>query len=263
MKNQDSTSHKKVSVSPRAGLVILIVFVILSVMMFAFSALFSSEGFSDAMANASAEESSDNSAVNNDKMTIIIDAGHGGEDPGAVANNVKEKEVNLKISKKLEELFSNSGYKVVMTRKDDVLLYNQGEESQKKQHDLKNRVAVAGEYENPVFISIHANKFYLESCKGAQVFFGKNEQSSKLADSIQSNIKTLQTDNERVIKDGTQTTFILNRLTCPAVLIECGFLSNGEDAKNLQSEEYINSLAESIYSGFTSWLESSQNVNKE
>lgn len=244
---------KKELVSPKTGLYLLIIFVLLMVIMFAFSALFSSEGFSDAMAENS------NIAVgdvkdDNGKITIVIDAGHGGEDPGAVVGDLCEKEINLIIAKKLEKLFSVGDYNVVLTRSEDVLLYNEGEENKKKQYDLKNRAEIAQSYEKPVFVSIHVNKFYLSSCKGAQVFYADNQLSQGLAESIQSSIKLLQNDNNREAKNGSSTVYLLERLNCPAVLVECGFLSNESDANSLSDEKYTDELSVLIYKGIIEWI---------
>ncbi len=252
MKNEE-LSAKKNSVSPKTGFLLLIIFILLMVIMFAFSALFSSEGFSDAFV-PSYSQNVEEVEEKKKGFTVIIDAGHGGEDPGAVANNAIEKEINLNIAKKLGELFSLGDYNVYLTRTEDVLLYNVGEENQKKQHDLKNRVLAAQSFENPIFISIHANKFYLTSCKGAQVFYGTSPLSISLADSIQNSIRIIQKDNKRVTKDGTKTVYILERLQCPSVLVECGFLSNSEDAALLTSEEYTSSLAVLIYKGIIEWI---------
>ena len=243
----------KESVSPKTGLLLLIIFVLLTVIMFAFTSLFSSEGFSDALA-----EQSDVEAVfipqKEKRLTIIIDAGHGGEDPGAVVGDICEKDINLLIAKKLEKLFSVGDYNVVMTRSEDNMLYNKGEEDKKKQYDLKNRADIAEDYENVVFISIHMNKFYLNSCKGAQVFFSNNELSLSLAESIQSSIKLLQSDNNRVPKNGASTVYLLGRLKCPTVLVECGFLSNERDASSLLDESYTDELSVLIYKGIIEWI---------
>ncbi len=244
---------KKELVSPKAGLLLLIIFVLLAVIMFAFSALFSSEGFSDAF-NAETSENLQSNFSERKKLTIIIDAGHGGEDPGAVVGELKEKELNLLLSKKLEQLFSLTDYNIVLTRKEDVLLYNLGEEDKKKQYDLKNRAEIASSYENAVFVSIHMNKFYLESCKGAQVFYSDAELSHSLAESIQSSVKILQTENHREAKAGAETIYLLEKLTCPAVLVECGFLSNKDDAADLSSDDYTSRLAVLIYKGIVDWI---------
>ncbi len=245
--------YKKESVSPKAGLFLLIIFVLLSIIMFAFSSLFSSEGFTDAFVETGIEHVED--IVPKDKrFTIIIDAGHGGEDPGAVVGDLKEKDINLEVSKKLFELFQICDYNVVLTRSKDVLLYNAGEEEHKKQYDLKNRAEIAESFENAAFVSVHMNKFYLSSCKGAQTFYGKSPLSKTLAESIQESMKLLQTDNKREVKDGVSTVYLLERLNCPAVLVECGFLSNDEDAALLSSDEYTSKLAVSIYKGIVEWI---------
>lgn len=197
--------------------------------------------------------------IEKDAVTIIIDAGHGGEDPGAVANGLIEKELNLKIAKRLQAILSSNGYQTVMTRTEDNLLYNQGEEDHKKYYDLRNREAIAEGYENSVFVSIHLNKFPAEYCKGLQAFYSENnEESLTLSETIQSYAKILQTDNKRNVKNGTDTIYLLENLDMPAVLIECGFLSNYNEAQLLKNDEYINALAMSIYCGIADYLEFNQ-----
>ena len=98
------------------------------------------------------------------------------------------------------------------------------------------------------------NKFYLESCKGAQVFHSDNEKSQKLAEGIQNSLRLLQTDNNRIEKNGSSTMFLLERLKCPAVLIECGFLSNSQNARELTNEEYASKIAFLIYKGILEWI---------
>lgn len=187
---------------------------------------------------------------------IIIDAGHGGEDPGAVANEQIEKELNLEISLILKHLFESCGYEVVLTRDDDKLLYFEGEHNKKKYHDLRNRVQVANNYNNSVFVSIHMNKYSAEYCKGLQTFYTtRNPQSIILAESIQENVRFLQADNKRTIKDSKDTIYILQNIKSPSVLIECGFLSNIEEANLLKDTKYKVSLSLSIYSGITEYTE--------
>lgn len=244
---------KKYNASPKTGLLLFIIFILLMIIMFAFSSLFSSEGFSDAFVEKDNVEINGN-VESDSRFTIIIDAGHGGEDPGAVANGLCEKDINLLLAKKLESLFSVCDYNIVLTRKEDVLLYNAGQENKKKQYDLKNRAEIASSYENSVFVSIHMNKFYLTSCKGAQVFYGNNPKSQSLAEYIQASIKLLQSDNERKAKNGASTVYLLERLKCPTVLVECGFLSNENDANMLSDEEYTDELAVLIYKGLIEWI---------
>ena len=194
---------------------------------------------------------------------MIIDAGHGGEDPGATDNGVKEKDLNLAVAKKLGAFFALSDVDVVYTRTTDTLLYGKGQEKSKKQYDLKNRVAIAEKYENAILISIHMNKFSVKSCKGLQTFYyNKNADSKALAGFIQTESKLLQPFNDREIKDENGTIYLLENTTKPAVLIECGFISNESEAKLLQSEEYQCKLAFAIFSGISKWMSSNDTRQK-
>lgn len=188
--------------------------------------------------------------------TIILDAGHGGEDPGAIANGVIEKEINLSVVEKIADFLKLSGYPVVLTRTEDRLLYNSGEENQKKYYDLYNRVRIAKGESTPVFVSIHMNKFPMESCFGLQSFYSLNNVWSKhLAEKIQEASKLAIPSNTRVSKPDENTIFVLKHLDTPAVLVECGFLSNTEEASLLSTEAYKEELAFSIYNGIISFLE--------
>ena len=192
-----------------------------------------------------------------EKITVIIDAGHGGEDGGAVGiSGTLEKDINLALSYKLNELFSLTDIDTVMTRYDDSLLYTDSQSNRKKYYDLRNRAKVALMYDNPVFISIHQNKFPVSKYKGLQVYYSENNAKSKtIADLIQSNVVLhIQNDNNRKTKEAGGSIYLMNALECPAVLIECGFLSNREDEKNLNDEEYQNRLAFVIFSSVMSCL---------
>ena len=196
------------------------------------------------------------------KITIIIDAGHGGEDPGAVANGSTEKDLNLSVSKKLATYLTLSGYHVIMTRTDDRLLYNDGEEAQKKYFDLYNRVELAESFDNSIFISIHMNKYPLESCKGLQTFYStNNELSTVLATWIQNTSKALMPNNNRQIKADQGTIFLLKNLKIPAILVECGFLSNKEEALLLTKDAYQNKLALVLSSGIINYIKESEQAN--
>lgn len=187
---------------------------------------------------------------------IIIDPGHGGEDCGATSDGYIEKDLNLAISFKLRDVFKAFGYEVVLTRIDDTMLYRDGEEHRKKFHDLQNRVLFANTYSDAVFISVHMNKFPASYCKGLQTFYSENNSKSKqIAETIQQSARLLQQDNNRKIKSGQDTIYILNKLQMPAVLVECGFLSNNEDAKLLSDDEYQKLLAFSIYCGVAEGME--------
>ncbi|MBR6633635.1 MAG: N-acetylmuramoyl-L-alanine amidase [Clostridia bacterium] len=177
-------------------------------------------------------------------QTVVIDAGHGGKDGGASVGEVYEKNLNLEISHKVAQFLSLYNVNVVMTRSEDSLLAEDSSNN-KKRDDLFNRVKIAKQYEDPVFVSIHMNKFPQEKYKGLQVFFsGNNPYSESLALMIQSNVKEyLEDDNDRNVKRAGASIYVLDRLLCPSVLIECGFLSNPDDLNKLQSEEYQNALA--------------------
>lgn len=189
-------------------------------------------------------------------ITIILDAGHGGEDPGAIDHGVLEKELNLAITTKLAQFLQLSGNPVILTRSDDRLLYNSGEENRKKYYDLYNRWQLTKRYEPAVFISIHMNKFPSASCKGMQTFYSLNHpDSEQLAEYLQNASKLVMPDNRRLIKSDQNTIFLLKNLKIPAVLIECGFLSNAEEAANLSDSEYQDRLAFALYCGISAYLE--------
>ena len=187
--------------------------------------------------------------------TFVIDPGHGGEDPGAVTEGCIEKNLNLSVASFLGDFMRLSGENVMMTRENDVLLYKDGEEKRKKFHDLKNRLDIASSAENGVYIGIHMNKFPLESCKGLQTFYSHNSEESRvLASFIQKNAKMLDASNVRGIKPDGNNIYILENLRIPAVLIECGFISNPYDAKNLSDKAYQKKLSFLIYCAAEQYL---------
>lgn len=189
------------------------------------------------------------------RFTIIIDAGHGGEDPGAVVGQIEEKALNLTISNKLFAFTSLCDVDIVMTRRDDRMLYEEGEAARKKFHDLYNRLSFTQKYPDSIFISIHQNKFQLESCRGLQVFYAlKNEKSKALAEYVRTAALLLQPDNHRAVKPGTNI-YLLENSTVPSVIIECGFISNPEEAQRLCDDDYTDKLAFAIYCGIATYLE--------
>lgn len=179
------------------------------------------------------------------KITVVIDAGHGGMDGGAVSDGgITEKDINLSLAKRLRELFALSEVDVVMTREDDIMLCD-GESRHKKRDDLENRVKMAKSYENAVFVSIHMNKFPVEKYSGLQVYYSRaHEASKRIAESVQAKTAlTLQPENTRKIKPADSSIYVLDNLDIPAVLIECGFLSNRREAALLSDGEYQEKLA--------------------
>lgn len=191
--------------------------------------------------------------------TIIIDAGHGGEDGGAIGKNgVYEKELNLEISMLLSSMLTERGYDVVLTRSEDILLYDKNSDykGRKKELDLAARVEIASKYKNCIFISIHMNAFSDSKYSGLQVYYSSNNANSKiLADTVQNLVKeALQPSNNRKTKQGDGL-FVLDRIESPAVLIECGFLSNYEECEKLCNEEYRKKLAFIISTAIEKYIE--------
>ncbi len=180
--------------------------------------------------------------------TVVIDPGHGGADCGAVGiNGVLEKDINLTLSEFIAAEFENAGYKVIMTRKEDIMLVDKKtEHTTKKSSDLTARTQIAED--GQLFISIHMNKFPEEKYKGAQVYYSVNDvRSARLAEMLQSGIvNSLQPDNNRAVKSGAGL-YLLDRIKCPAVIVECGFLSNSEEAQKLSDIEYLSELAFEIF----------------
>lgn len=188
-----------------------------------------------------------------DKGTIIIDAGHGGMDGGAVGvGGTLEKDINLKISLKLKELAEKNGLKVIMTRDKDVSLHTTDSNKirTQKRSDLDNRKKVLNENPNYIFVSIHQNQFEQSKYKGAQVFYADNDSSCNLGTIIQKSlIDNLQDGNTRVAKKITNDVYLLKGVQSTAVVVECGFLSNEEEEKLLNTDEYQTKVADAILKG--------------
>ena len=192
--------------------------------------------------------------------TIIVDAGHGGIDPGAMTDDqsVKEKDVNLKIAKKVKELIEASGAVVILTRNDDTSLYTEEAGKtirQKYNENLKNRKKIIEQSSADMFVSIHLNKFQQSKYYGAQTFYpyGK-EDDKKLATYIQNELKrVVDTTNNRQIKPRDDI-YLIKDNKIPSTLIECGFLSNDKEAKLLNDEEYQDQIAWAIYVGIQKYF---------
>ncbi len=198
---------------------------------------------------------------------IIIDAGHGGEDGGAVGDgNVLEKDINLQIAKNLNEMLRSAGYETIMTRTDDRMLYDRNVDYQgrKKRLDLEARLKIAQSQENAIFISIHMNAFPQSQYSGLQVYYSTNHANAKiLAEQIQSDSKAwLLPNNERHIKPSSGTSYLLDRIAHPAVLVECGFLSNPEECKKLSTQSYQQQLATALFSSISNFCESNEKMKE-
>lgn len=182
------------------------------------------------------------------KQTVIIDAGHGGDDGGAIGiDGTVEKDINLDIALKLEKLLKFYGFDVIMTRTEDIMTCDDGLDSLRKRKvsDIHNRFDVLEKNPDAVFISIHQNKFEDNSQHGTQVFYsGNNDESKLLAESIQNSIvSVLQPDNSRVVKKSGSGIYLLYHAKLPAVLVECGFISNPTEVKRLNDEKYRMKIA--------------------
>jgi N-acetylmuramoyl-L-alanine amidase len=193
-------------------------------------------------------------------ITVIIDPGHGGIDSGAVGENgVLEKDLNLKISLILCALLEANGINAELTRTTDKMLDLEDPtlSGTHKLRDLKNRLAIAEQYPKAVFISIHMNKFAQSRYSGLQVWYSKNNaDSAALATELQNRVKqVLLPDNNRKCKAADSSIFLLDRAVGTAVLVECGFLSNPEEAAALASDEYQKQLASVIFAVISEHLE--------
>ena len=181
-------------------------------------------------------------------FTVVLDAGHGGEDGGAVsASGLYEKDLNLQVAQLLCELLEANGVKVVMTRTTDTLLYDRNVDYQgrKKALDLAARREIAEQTPNALFVSIHMNAFPKTQYHGLQVWYSPNHGESRhVAEEIRATVQEgLQPENDRQIKEATSSIYLLHHLSCPAVLIECGFLSNPAEAERLGDTIYQKELA--------------------
>ncbi len=190
-------------------------------------------------------------SAQSERLVIVIDPGHGGEDGGCVSTEgVLEKDLNLLVSEKVKGILAASGYEILMTRNEDKMVYDmygdmEDYTGKKKLFDLKNRIKFTRESNADVFVSIHMNKFPQEKYSGLQVYYSPNNGNSRLlAEAVKrTNAQYLQRENEREIKESGSNIFVLNRLEVPAVLIECGFLSNQAEAQLLCEDEYRGKLA--------------------
>lgn len=195
------------------------------------------------------------------KGTIVLDAGHGGEDGGAVGvNGAMEKDINLKIALELEKYLKQNNFEVVMVRDGD---YSVGDQSlstiaERKRSDTKKRLSLVQETGECILISIHQNFFSEGKYNGAQVFYsGNREESAHLAETIRQNIVgSLQPENHRENKQAEKNIYLMYHCQVPAVLVECGFLSNPEEAEKLTTESYQRDMAAAIYNGLIDYLQS-------
>ena len=189
---------------------------------------------------------------------VIVDAGHGTPDEGAESNNgTTEAELNLKIALKLQKLLEQSGCIVLLTRSDDNAIYDAGSDTirEKKVSDIHNRVQLGNESSADIFVSIHLNKIAESQYDGWQTFYKKgSEESKRLATTIQNNLnEAIQKENNRTPAQLT-TVYLMKNVEIPITIVECGFLSNPQEEKLLQTDEYQDKLAWGIYNGIADYF---------
>lgn len=182
------------------------------------------------------------------KDIVVIDAGHGGHDPGKVGvNDALEKDINLQIAQKVKKHLEKNGIQVIMTREDDVM-------EDTKLEDMKKRVALINEIKPAITVSIHQNSYSDASVKGAQVFYyAGSEVSKEVASLMQEELRKVDTENTRQIKSNSDF-YMLKKTEVPTIIVECGFLSNPGEAEKLTSEEYQEEMAQAICNGIMVWL---------
>ncbi|MCI8730266.1 MAG: N-acetylmuramoyl-L-alanine amidase [Lachnospiraceae bacterium] len=187
--------------------------------------------------------------------TIVVDAGHGGSDPGMVTEELKEKDLNLTIAKMLRTYLEKEGFYVEMTRTEDKGLYQEGSRNKKAQ-DMQNRVAFIAEKTPLLTVSIHQNSYPDPSVKGPQVFYyADSVEGEKLAGCIQSQMNDkLETEPPREAK-GNTSYYLLKKSSGVLNIIECGFMTNPQEAANLQEKGYQQKVVEAIGSGITDYLQ--------
>ena len=194
--------------------------------------------------------------LNKNRSCIIIDAGHGGVDGGATScTGVLESNLNLQISLKLNELFRLLGYRTKMIRTEDISVFTEGTTiAQKKISDLRERLRIINTTENALLISIHQNYFHDSQYSGAQVFYAHSADSESFAELLQTTFRQWDGENHRSHKASSEV-FLMDRINCTGVLVECGFLSNPEEEQKLRDHNYQNKLCCIIASGTALFLD--------
>lgn len=178
---------------------------------------------------------------------LVLDAGHGGEDGGAVSQaGDKESDINLAVVLRMDQLMGFCGVPVTLTRDSDRSIHDPSANTlrEKKVSDLRNRVAMIEEIEGALLVSIHQNSYPDPRYSGAQVFYGGAEGSQLWGEYVQEVLReSLDVSNERAAKKIPDTVYLMNHITCPAILVECGFMSNGEEVSLLLTSAYQKKMA--------------------
>lgn len=205
------------------------------------------------------------SAEIDDRPIIVLDAGHGGLDSGAVGKSgLLEKDVNLSVVKHLREMLEMSGFQVVVTRDEDISIYDAGVEGIRNQKlsDMDNRLEIVQSYPDSIFLCIHQNNYTDPAYFGGQMFYNENNPDNRtLAQIMQNRFAALQDGNDREIKLSGSELFLLKDNKNPSLMIECGFLSNPEEEALLATTEYQQKIAFSIYCGVLEFIDAtSENI---
>ena len=191
-----------------------------------------------------------------EKIKVLIDAGHGGQDPGKVSRDgTKEKDLNLAIATRLGKYLKEQGVEVYYTRQKDEGLYTP-ETTNKKVYDMQKRCEIVENVKPDFMISIHQNSFSEEKVHGAQVFYyATSQESQALGEALQQALVThVDPENHRKAK-ANESYYILKKTKYPSVIVECGFLSNGEECAKLKTDSYQEKLVEGIYQGILIYLQ--------
>lgn len=197
-----------------------------------------------------------NTSASDEKITVVIDPGHGGRDGGAVGNDgTLEKDLNLAVALKLKAILESADVRVVMTRETDVELASP-DSPHKKADDLKARLNLAENQKKAIFVSIHMNNFPIQKYSGFQVYYSENsKQSLTLAQTVQDGAQSaLGNTMDRKVKPAGDSIYLLAHLEIPAVLVECGFLSNEEERELLKSDAYQKKLALSLSASLLTYM---------
>lgn len=201
-------------------------------------------------------------------VTVVLDAGHGGEDGGASsADGALEKDLNLAIAQRLRPMLESSGFRVVMIRDSDISVGDEKLETvrERKVSDLHNRLHMVEAEGECILLSIHQNHFSESQYHGTQIFYSPNvPESADLAQAIQDSVKgLLQPENSRECKPAGSSIYLLWNAQVPAVIIECGFLSNPSEAQMLQEPAYQGQMAFAIWNGFMDYLDTQNSLLEE
>lgn len=193
--------------------------------------------------------------VEKKENVIVLDPGHGGSDPGMIGiDGLEEKNINLSVTLLLKEMLEEKGYTVVLTREEDKGLYDESAQNKKAQ-DLQRRIALIDETAPALTVSIHQNSYPQEEIKGAQVFYYTHSgEGKKAAEIMQESLLVLDDTNHRKAK-ANDTYYLLKRTESPTIIVECGFLTNAEEAGLLKQEEYQKKVAEAIVAGIKAYME--------